>query len=362
MGQEKTDVEEHAAPGVSSLPRREANLWSDAWRRLRKNRAAMLGIVIIVLIFLTAIFADDTVFAVFLGREPQPLLAPMSYEKQCLEDNNAAPRWVTVVFPTMIPVGEVGGYVRISDKYPLGADYNGRDLLSRIIYGTRVSLAVAIVGPLVALIVGVTFGIIAGFFGGWVDNLMMRVVDIMWGFPDLLFIILLMALFRSTTSAAQTGTLRYVLTGIDNAMGGLFFIFVGIGFTSWLSMSRLTRGQVLSVKEKEYIEASRAVGVRNRRIISKHVLPNVMGPIVVAVTLDIPRFIATEAFLSFIGLGVQRPTPSWGSMIADGSAAIRTYPNQAIFPAMALAVIMFAFNFVGDGLRDALDPRLKGTD
>jgi oligopeptide transport system permease protein len=137
---------------------------------------------------------------------------------------------------------------------------------------------------------------------------------------------------------------------------------VGIGFTAWLSMARLTRGQVLSVKEKEFIEASRSIGVRNHRIIQRHILPNVIGPIVVAVTLDIPRYISTEAFLSFIGLGVQRPTPSWGQMIADGSAAIRTYPNQAIFPAIALAIIMFAFNFLGDGLRDALDPRLKGTD
>ncbi len=355
-------TETQAAPRVATVSRRESSLWGDAWQRLRRNRAAVLGGIIIIVILLAALFADTSIFTIFTGKEPQPLLAPMSFATQDLELNNAAPRWVTVMFPTMKPVGVVGGYIKISNKFPLGADYNGRDLLSRIIYGTRVSLAVAIVGPLVSLLVGVTFGLIAGYAGGSIDNLMMRFVDIMWGFPDILFIILLMALFRSTTTAAEPGTLRAVLTGIDNAMGGLFFIFIGIGLTSWLSMSRLTRGQVLSVKEKEYIEAARAIGVRNGRIINKHVLPNIMGPIVVTVTLDIPRYISTEAFLSFIGLGVQRPTPSWGSMIADGAEAIRTYPNQAIFPAIALAIIMFAFNFLGDGLRDALDPRLKGTN
>jgi len=356
-----TTTEEHA-PRTATLVRPQSTLWGDAWHRLRKNRAAVLGIIIIGLIFLTAVFADTSVISFFTGDEPRPLLAPMSYEKQDLELNNAAPLWVTKLFPTMIPVGETGGYIKISDKYALGADYNGRDLLSRIIYGTRVSLAVALVGPLVSLLVGVTFGMVAGYTGRWVDEIMMRFVDIMWGFPDLLFIILLMALFRSTTAAAAEGSLRLAMTRIDNAMGGLFFIFIGIGLTSWLSMARLTRGQVLSIKEKEYVEAARATGVRNGRIIQKHVLPNIIGPIVVAVTLNIPQYISTEAFLSFIGLGVQRPTPSWGSMISDGAQAIRTYPNQAIFPALALATIMFAFNFLGDGLRDALDPRLRGTD
>jgi oligopeptide transport system permease protein len=351
-----------AAPRIAVVTRQPTSLWTDAWRRLLKNKAAVLGLVIIILIILTAIFADDAVIAVFEGREARPLVAPMSYYTQDLDNHDAIPRWLTYVFPTMKPVGTEGGYARISTKYILGADYNGRDLFSRIIFGTRVSLAVAIVGPLAALVVGVSIGIIAGYVGGRTDNLLMRFVDIMYGFPDLLFIILLMALFRSTTGAAQAGTLRSAMTGIDNAMGGMFFIFVGIGVTAWMSMSRLTRGQILSVKQKEFIEAARAVGVKDGRIITRHILPNILGPIVVAQTLDIPRYIGTEAFLSFIGLGVQRPTPSWGSMISDGSQAIRSYPNQAIFPALALAIIMFAFNFLGDGLRDALDPRLKGTE
>lgn len=348
-------------PGGMAIRRRESGLWADAMRRLLRNRAAVIGGIVIILFFLMAIFADNSVFTLFTGQEAQPLIAPQTYEKQSLMDNNAAPLWMTKVFPSMLPKGVEGGYVQITDKYTLGADDVGRDLLSRIIYGTRVSLSVAIVGPFISLIVGVTFGTIAGYFGGRVDNLMMRFVDVMYAFPTLLLIILLMAFFRSTTSAPEPGTLRFYLTSIDNAMGGMFFIFVGIGITAWMSMARITRGQILSLKEKEFIEAAHALGVRDIRIMLKHILPNVIGPIVVAETLAIPNYIAYEAFLSFIGLGVNRPTPSWGALIADAARGIRTYPNQVIFPALALAIIMFAFNFLGDGLRDALDPRLRGN-
>jgi oligopeptide transport system permease protein len=356
-------VKEQSAPTTIAVTpqRREAGFWSDAFRRLIRNKAAVVGGIVIILFFLMAIFADTAVFTIFTGAEPQPLLAPQSYESQKLVDNNAAPLWVTKVFPSMIPKGEEGGYVTISDQYTLGADDVGRDLLSRIIYGARVSLSVAIVGPFISLLIGVTFGMIAGYFGGRVDNLMMRFVDVMYAFPTLLLIILLMAFFRSTTSAPEPGTLRFYLTSIDNAMGGMFFIFVGIGITAWMSMARLTRGQILSLKEKEFIEAAHSMGAGDTRIMRRHILPNIVGPIIVAETLAIPTYIAYEAFLSFIGLGVNRPTPSWGALIADGSRAIRTYPNQVIFPALALAIIMFAFNFLGDGLRDALDPRLRGN-
>ena len=340
-------VQEQAMPGTVTVRRRESGLWTDALRRLVRNKAAVVGGVIIIMFFLAAIFA--------------PLIAPYSFDKQTPIDNNAAPLWVTQIFPSMIPKGEPGGYVTISDKYPLGADDVGRDLFSRIVYGARVSLSVAIVGPFISLMIGVTYGTIAGYFGGRTDNIMMRFVDVMYAFPTLLLIILLMAFFRSTTSAPEPGTLRFYLVTLDNSMGGMLFIFIGIGITAWMSMARLTRGQILSLKEKEFIEAAHSMGVRDTRIMRRHILPNIVGPIVVAETLAIPTYIAYEAFLSFIGLGVNRPTPSWGSLIADGSRAIRTYPNQVIFPALALAIIMFAFNFLGDGLRDALDPRLRGT-
>ncbi|MDP3047734.1 MAG: ABC transporter permease, partial [Chloroflexota bacterium] len=243
----------------------------------------------------------------------------------------------------------------------IGADYVGRDMLSRIIYGTRVSLSVALMGPLISIVIGLIFGTIAGYFGKRVDNLMMRFVDVMYAFPTLLLIILLMALFRSTTEAAVAGTLRGAMTDIDGKMGGMFFIYIGIGVTAWMGMARLARGQILSLKEKEYIEAARCMCANDLQIMTRHILPNIIGPMIVEETLAIPTYINFEAFLSFIGLGVNPPTPSWGSMIADGSASIRSYPNQAVFPALALAITMFAFNFLGDGLRDALDPRMKGT-
>ncbi len=335
--------------GVTKLDSRAKgdSLWIDAWRRLRKNRMAVLGLIIIILAVLVAIFAN--------------FLAPKAYDKQVLADNNAAPRWVTQLFPSMIP-RDMGGYVTISESYPLGADSLGRDMLSRIIYGTRVSLAVAFIGPLSAMLVGIPFGLISGYLGGRSDNLMMRFVDIMYAFPTLLLIILLMAFFRSSTAQNEPGTLAYTLGRLDASMGGMLFIAIGVGFTSWMGLARLVRGQILSVREKEYIEAARSMGVGTRGIMFRHMLPNILGPIIVAETLTIPTYISYEAFLSFIGLGVQAPTPSWGGMIADGARAITSYPSQAIFPAVALFLIMFAFNFLGDGLRDALDPRMRGID
>ncbi len=323
------------------------SLWLDAWKRLRRNRLAVLGAIIIILNILMAIFAQQ--------------LAPQDFRTQVLADNNAAPLWVTQIFPNMIP-RENGGYVTINDHFILGADNLGRDLLSRIIYGSRVSLAVAFVGPAVSLLVGITFGLISGYIGGRVDNLMMRFVDVMYAFPTLLLVILLMAFFRSSFAHNEPGTAAFAIGQLDQSMGGMLFIFIGVGITSWMNLARLVRGQILSVREKEYIEAARSLGVSTRGIMFRHMLPNILGPIVIAETLTIPTYISYEAFLSFIGLGVNPPTPSWGAMISDGSRIISTYPNQAIFPAIALFLIMFAFNFLGDGLRDALDPRMRGVD
>ncbi|MDP1715186.1 MAG: ABC transporter permease [Anaerolineales bacterium] len=327
--------------GGMPLTQKRESLFQDSLRRLVRNRAAVIGGTVIIVLILMAIFA--------------PLIAVKSYEVQVLVDQNVVPAWIIKVFPTMAP------YARISNDYPVGADYVGRDLFSRILYGARVSLAVAFIGPLISLIIGVIYGSISGYFGGRVDNIMMRIVDILYAFPSLLFIILLLAFFRSTISDIQPGTLAYAFSKLDEAMGGLFFIFVGIGLTAWETMARLTRGLVLSVREKEFIEAAHTIGASNLRIMFRHIMPNILGPLVVAETLAIPGYISTEAFLSFIGLGVNPPTPSWGAMISDGAQTIRSYPNQTLLPALALAITMFAFNFLGDGLRDALDPRLRGT-
>jgi len=327
--------------GGSPLTKKRESLWQDALRRLLRNRAAVMGGSIIILLILMAIFA--------------PLIAPKSFEIQVLVDQNKVPAWLFSIFPTM------KGYVPVSSDYLLGADYVGRDLFSRIIYGSRISLSVAFIGPLISLIIGVIYGSISGYFGGRVDNIMMRIVDILYAFPSIIFIILMMAFFRSTLPPIQPGSFAYTLSKMDEAMGGMLFIFIGIGLTAWETMARLTRGQVLSMREKEFVEAAHTIGASNLRIMFRHILPNIVGPLIVAETLAIPGYISLEAFLSFIGLGVTPPTPSWGSMISDGSRVIRSYPNQAIFPAMALAITMFAFNFLGDGLRDALDPRLRGT-
>jgi oligopeptide transport system permease protein len=334
------DAEKFGAGGKPLTTKRESML-ADAFRRLLRNRAAVIGGSIIIVLFLSALLAD--------------VIAPYPFAQQTLTDQNKVPQWLLGIFPTMKP------YAKEAGQYLLGADYVGRDLFSRIIYGARVSLTVALIGPLISLFIGVIFGSISGYAGGRVDNIMMRVVDVLYAFPGLLFIILLLAFFRSSFARPAPGTFTYTLATIDQAMGGLLFIFIGIGLTAWETMARLTRGQVLSVREKEFVEAARTLGAGNRRIMFRHILPNVVGPLVVAETLAIPGYISTEAFLSFIGLGVNPPTPSWGSMISDGAQVIRTYPNQAIFPALALAITMFAFNFLGDGLRDALDPRLRGT-
>jgi len=305
------------------LKRPEVSLWKDAFRRMCKNKMSVLGAIIIIALLILAIFA--------------PYIAPYHYAEGNLKDNYAKP----------------------GDKYLLGADFMGRDVLSRIIYGTRISLSVGIIGALTSFIIGILYGVISGYYGGKIDNIMMRFVDIMYGFPTLLLIILMMVLFKSTFAITTPGTIAGTLSAIDKAFGGLFFIFIGIGITAWIGMARIARGMALSLREKEFVEAARATGNSNIQIMMKHILPNLIGPCVVAVTLRIPRFITFEAFLSFIGLGVNPPTPSWGMMISEGYKAIRSYPHLALYPGIALAITMMAFNFLGDGLRDALDPRMK---
>ncbi len=228
----------------------------------------------------------------------------------------------------------------------LGTDELGRDLLSRLMDGARISMTVAVVVQIVVLFIGLPVGAAAGWFGGRLDTVLMRFTDVVYAFPDLLFIILLSVSFRETF--------------FGKAMDGLLLVFVAIGLVSWVTMARLVRGQLLSLKEQEYVEAARAIGVSDFRIVSRHLLPNAIGPVIVAVTLGIPGAILAEATLAFIGIGVQAPRASWGSLVAAGQAYIRSQPHLVVFPAIAIALALVSFTFLGDGLRDALDPKLKG--
>lgn len=322
------------------------SLTADAFDRLRRNRAAMVGAVLVTLNLLMALFA--------------PLIAPKGFADASLPDSNSAPAWVCKLFPGMKPNTE-GGYIKVNENFLLGADKLGRDLWSRIVYGSRVSIAVALVGPTISILIGFLVGLLAGYNGGRIDNLLMRFVDIMYAFPTMLLIILLMAFFRAGVGDNGNSVIA-ALSKLDSSMGGLLFIFVGIGLTAWMGAARLVRAQTLSARENEYVVAARALGAPTKRIIFKHILPNILGPLIITETMAIPGYISYEAFLSFIGLGVNPPTPSWGGMISEGALTIQTYPNQALFPALALFILIFAFNFLGDGLRDALDPTLRGKD
>jgi oligopeptide transport system permease protein len=328
VSQESMDRREKAAS--FELARPAESLWKDAWRRLLRNRMAMLGGILIAIVLIAAILADDAMIAWALGREARPLLAPYGYEEADFTNARAA--------PSLKSPGE-GEFPHI-----LGTDKFGRDVFSRIIYGGRVSLAVGLFGSLVILTFGLFYGSVSGFLGGMADTLMMRFVDLMYAFPSLLFIILLMFILGSTAGFA----------GVRN-------LVLGIGILSWMGMARLVRGQFLSLKEKEFVEAARMVGARDATIITRHLLPNSLGPIIVAVTLGIPNLIMFEATLSFIGLGVPPPFPSWGQMLNEGWRAMRSDPHLVFYPALMLSLVMLAFNFLGDGLRDALDPQMRGT-
>ena len=242
--------------------------------------------------------------------------------------------------------------------YWMGSDKLGRDVYSRLVYGTRVSMAVAYLGAAISFTIGVSWGLVTGYSRPRIDNIMMRIVDIIYAYPTLILIILLQVFLTALAQKdpADMRPLEQLFVNLDQNSGGLFFVFVAIGAVSWLNMARLMRGQVMHYKEQEFVQAAHVVGANDRRIMGRHLLPNAIGPCIVAETLAIPTYIATEAFLSFIGLGVQPPTPSWGSMIADGYGALRTAPWLIFFPALALSLTMLAFNFLGDAIRDTLDP------
>jgi oligopeptide transport system permease protein len=286
------------------------SLWVDARRRLFRNRAAMAGIIVLGIITLMALLA--------------PFLSAYAYDEINYDIVSCAPDW----WPWAAPCTAGGAHW-------FGTDDVGRDLFVRVLYGARVSLAVGLVATLVSLLIGVLYGATAGFLGGRIDGLMMRMVDILYSLPFIFFVIILMVLFNR----------NFIL------------LFVAIGAVEWLTMARIVRGQTLSIKQKEFIEAARAGGVSSFSIIRRHIIPNVVGPVVVYVTLTVPGVILTESFLSFLGLGIQEPLTSWGVLISDGANQMETGPWMLIFPALFMAVTLFCFNFIGDGLRDALDPR-----
>jgi oligopeptide transport system permease protein len=286
---------------AEAIVRPSVTYWQDAWRRLKQNRLAMVGLWVIVAITLIATIG--------------PMLSPYSYADQSLFDQN----------------------MYVSKEHWLGTDDLGRDLLTRIMYGARISLTVGFVASFINLTVGVVYGGISGYYGGRVDNIMMRIVEVLSGIPLLLYVILLMVVLKP---------------GLQN-------ILIALGLVYWLGMARIVRGQILSLKEQDYVLAARTIGADNSRIIYKHLIPNAMGPIIVTATLNIPQAIFTEAFLSFIGLGVNAPMASWGVLANDALPSFRTYPWQLFFPAIAISVTMLAFNFLGDGLRDALDPKQR---
>ena len=281
---------------------KSSTLWSDAIYRLTRNKAAMFGAFILFILILCAALA--------------PWIAPYSYSFQNLELGASPP----------------------SAAHILGTDVLGRDLLSRILYVARISLLVGFVATGVALVIGVSWGIIAGYAGGKVDSIMMRIVDVLYGLPFIIFIILLMVIFGRN----------------------LWLLFGAIGAVEWLTMARIVRGQVIGLKNQEFVMAAKAMGVSNISMFRKHLLPNILGPIAVYATLTIPQVMLLEGFLSFLGLGIQPPMSSWGTLIKDGVESMEEYSWLLIYPGLTFTVTLFALNFFGDGLRDALDP--KTTD
>jgi oligopeptide transport system permease protein len=277
------------------------SFWQDAFARLLRNRAAVASLALLAVIMLLALLA--------------PWISPHPFDEVFWDEIRAPPDF--------------------AKAHWFGTDANGRDLFARALYGGRISLLVGVAATSVSLVIGVAYGAIAGYFGGRVDNLMMRLVDVLYSLPFLFFVILLMVFFGRQ----------------------IVLIFVAIGAVEWLTMARIVRGQTLAIKRREFIEAAHAGGVSTAKIVRRHIIPNAIGPVIVYATLTIPQVILIESFLSFLGLGVQEPYTSWGVLIADGAAAMETAPWMLVFPAIFLAATLFCFNFIGDGLRDALDPK-----
>jgi len=327
------------------------SLWTDAWRRLKKNRMAFAGLIIIVFYFAACLSA--------------PILPIYPYEEQVVDHQNLPPSFhsagrtmLSTRTAYMKQTMEADGRSEFNADekaqidtmaqdvqtnpvhkrvYILGTDSLGRDLLSRILYGGRISIMIGLIGTITAVFVGIVLGSIAGYMGGRLDNIIMRVVDVMYSLPYMLLVIIMMALFGQN----------------------IFNLFVAIALVSWLTICRVVRGQIMSLQNAEFVEAAKSMGASSGRIIFRHLTPNTLGVIVVFSTLMVPNFIMQESFLSFLGLGVSAPMASWGSLVSEGANVMELYPWQLLAPAITMTVFLFAMNFLGDGLRDALDPQSK---
>lgn len=297
------------------------SLWRDAWKRLLKNKLAVFGLVVVAIITVVC------------------LAGPPILKKLTGFDYAFIPRDATLTksFPPFTaPDGS------FSWLHPMGTDNAGRDILARVLLGGRISLMVGIISTIVSLIIGVSYGATAGYLGGKVDDVMMRIVDVLYSLPYIILVVVLLAFFGGQSPLSQ-----------------LILLFVALGAISWLTMARIVRGQVISLKNQEFVTAARATGVSTGKIIFRHLVPNTLGPVIVYATLTIPQVMLSEAFLSFLGFGVQAPLASWGSLASDGVQNIAIFPWQLIFPGVTMALALFSLNFLGDGLRDALDPQMR---
>ncbi len=306
------------------------SLMMDAWYRLIRNKAAVAGMVVIVLFFAVALFA--------------PLLAPHNPLEFNSGKDFLPPSWVEKSIN-----GKAG-----NPAFPLGTDTLGRDVLSRVLYGARVSMVVGLVPTAIILLIGTVIGLLAGYYGGQFDNLLMRLTDVIYAFPDILFFIVVMVALRGTA--------------IGTMFNGLLLLFAALAIVNWVGDARIVRGQVLSLKNNDFIEAARCIGAKDSRIMLKHILPNSLGPIIIVTAMGVPGMIITEATLGYLGLGMIPSTDptaffitSWGSLMLEGQSAINAQPWLLLAPALCVSLVVLAFTFLGDGLRDAFDPRLRGT-
>jgi oligopeptide transport system permease protein len=304
-----------------SAPVVGTSLWRDAWERLLRNRLAVFGMIVVACITIASIVG------------PPIIRWTTGYTYDYIPTERELIR-------SLPPFTAADG--SFSWLHPMGTDIAGRDILARVLIGGRISLMVGVVSTLVSLIIGITFGATAGYVGGRLDNVMMRIVDVLYALPYMMVVIVLLAFF-----------------GGRSPLGQLFLLFIALGAVSWLTMARIVRGQVMSLKEQEFVLAARATGVSPAAIIARHLVPNTLGPVIVYATLTVPSVMLLEAFLSFLGLGVQAPLASWGSLAAEGIQNIAVFPWQLVWPGVTMAITLFSLNFLGDGLRDALDPQMR---